>query len=170
MIPNNYYTRGRIQGLAPIIPPRPRILILGSMPGATSLRLKQYYGNKTNQFWKILAALLKVAVPIEYQEKKAILRSAHIGLWDVLGKCHRQGSSDASIACAISNNIPKLLKQHKSICLILLNGRTAEKYFKNCLRKSVKIPYRYVPSTSSAHASLNLKKKIALWKKTILEA
>ncbi len=139
------------------------------MPGATSLRLKEYYGNKTNQFWKILADLLEVKIPIEYRDKKALLHSARIALWDVLKICHRKGSSDSSIERAYANNIPKLLEKKKGIDLIVLNGRTAEKYFKDTVAKDVKIPYRYVPSTSSAHATFTLREKIALWRKVLVD-
>ena len=38
----------------PIIYPDSQVLILGTMPGEKSLELQQYYGNRGNQFWKIL--------------------------------------------------------------------------------------------------------------------
>ncbi len=155
----------KIQGLSPIVPPRSRMLILGSMPGTTSLRLKQYYGNKANQFWKILAALLNVKTPRRYRDKKKMLHSAHIALWDVLKSCHRNGSSDSSIECIVPNTILKLLERNREIQCILLNGRTAEKYFKPEFGLKVKIPYWYVPSTSSAHAGLTFPQKTVVWGK-----
>ncbi|MFZ1606000.1 MAG: uracil-DNA glycosylase family protein, partial [Rhodoferax sp.] len=43
-----------LQGLAPIVSPNTRVLILGSFPGVRSLQLQQYYAHPQNQFWKLL--------------------------------------------------------------------------------------------------------------------
>ena len=44
----------RIVGLDPIVFEDSRILIVGSMPSAISLKEQMYYANKNNRFWKIL--------------------------------------------------------------------------------------------------------------------
>ena len=46
-----------LQGLAPIVSPNTRVLILGSFPGVRSLQLQQYYAHPQNQFWKLLQAI-----------------------------------------------------------------------------------------------------------------
>ena len=43
----------RIVGLDPIVFEDSRILIVGSMPSAISLKEQMYYANKNNRFWKI---------------------------------------------------------------------------------------------------------------------
>ncbi len=42
----------------PIADRNAEILILGSMPGRESLEARQYYTNRRNAFWKIMAELL----------------------------------------------------------------------------------------------------------------
>ncbi|KAF1043123.1 MAG: hypothetical protein GAK38_04077 [Xylophilus sp.] len=47
----------RLTGLAPVVSPATRLLVLGSFPGVRSLELQQYYGHPQNHFWRILGAL-----------------------------------------------------------------------------------------------------------------
>src|SRR3989344_2568840 len=47
----------RLQGLPPVVSAGTVVLVLGSFPGAASLRLRQYYAHPQNHFWKILRAL-----------------------------------------------------------------------------------------------------------------
>jgi hypoxanthine-DNA glycosylase len=41
---------------APVIDDRTRLLILGSLPGDKSLMAQEYYGNRQNQFWALIAS------------------------------------------------------------------------------------------------------------------
>jgi hypoxanthine-DNA glycosylase len=150
--------------------PGAKILILGSMPGERSLQLKQYYGHSMNQFWHVLQEIFGASEPRNYQSKKALLRDHGIAVWDVVKNCHRSGSSDLSIRKAKANDISGFLTKHPSIRHILLNGRTAEKYFVRFFGRRVSLPYAYVPSTSPAHAGLSFKIKLRLWKKAFAKA
>ena len=47
----------RLVGIAPVVGPGTRLLLLGSFPGVASLAAGQYYGHPRNQFWPILSAL-----------------------------------------------------------------------------------------------------------------
>jgi hypothetical protein len=47
----------RLQGLAPVVGPGAKLLVLGSFPGVVSLTAQQYYAHPRNQFWPILSAL-----------------------------------------------------------------------------------------------------------------
>ena len=46
-----------LTGLAPLVSPATKVLILGSFPGVRSLQAHEYYGHPQNQFWKILQAI-----------------------------------------------------------------------------------------------------------------
>ena len=48
------------------------MLILGSMPGAMSLRLQQYYGHPQNAFWRIVGEILGFDATLGYA-----LRATH---------------------------------------------------------------------------------------------
>jgi hypoxanthine-DNA glycosylase len=48
-----------LQGLAPVIDKRARVLILGSFPSTASLVAQQYYAHPQNQFWRILGAVIE---------------------------------------------------------------------------------------------------------------
>src|SRR4051812_2571728 len=64
-----------------------RVLVLGSMPGAASLRAGQYYAYRHNAFWPIMGALFGAGPEIAYEKRIAILRRAGLALWDVLASC-----------------------------------------------------------------------------------
>lgn len=49
----------RIVGLDPIVFEDSKILIVGSMPSAISLKEQMYYANKNNRFWKILKEIFQ---------------------------------------------------------------------------------------------------------------
>ena len=160
----------RIFGFAPISRPDSKILILGSMPGERSLQLKQYYGHFANQFWRVLEEVFRTEELRDYQSKKRLLAVNRLALWDVVKSCCRYGSSDLSINKVHANDIPGFLRSHPGICHILLNGRTAEKYFVRLFGKTISLPYEYVPSTSPAYAGLSFRMKTRLWKKAFWKA
>ncbi|MFH1208367.1 MAG: DNA-deoxyinosine glycosylase [Candidatus Omnitrophota bacterium] len=155
---------------APMAYPGAEILILGSMPGERSLQLKQYYGHSMNQFWRVLQEIFGAGELRNYQSKKALLRDHGIAVWDVVKNCHRCGSSDLSIRKAKANDIFGFLAKHPGIRHILLNGRTTEEYFVRFFGRAMPLPYDYVPSTSPAHAGLNFKTKLRLWKQAFTKA
>ena len=79
-------------GFKPIIAGRPKILILGSMPGVASLEQQQYYAHPRNLFWHIMGELLGFRPDIEYRQKTSHLIRHNIALWDVIERCERQGT------------------------------------------------------------------------------
>lgn len=89
-----------------------RILILGTMPSVQSRRQGFYYGNPQNRFWKVLASLLAVPVPVDNDAKKIFLLEHQIAVWDVLSQCNIEGSQDASISEPEANNIAELLSAY----------------------------------------------------------
>src|SRR5690606_27307449 len=120
----------RISSFAPIVPDDAEILILGTMPGATSLAKQEYYGYAQNQFWRILFTHYDaLPVPDTFEQRKRILFRNKIALWDVLAYCDRKGSLDIHIKNQIENDIPGLLQQQPTIKKILFNGKESHKYF-----------------------------------------
>lgn len=156
----------RLQGLAPVVDAKAHTLILGSFPGEESLRRRQYYAHSQNGFWKIMTALFAPGRELKtYEAKKALLKKNGIALWDVIGSCERQTSADSRIKNPEPNDFERFLKKHK-IRRVLLNGRTAEKYWRE-LEPGLSGAAQYVPSTSPAYAVLDTQAKTALWRQAL---
>lgn len=108
--------------LPPVIDESTKVLILGSMPSQLSLQKQQYYGNPRNHFWPIIGKILNCEIPSDYDERIKLLKKHHIGLWDTIQSCEREGSSDASIRNVIPNDFKNLLLTYSNIRIILFNG------------------------------------------------
>lgn len=95
----------------PVFDEHSRILILGSFPSVKSRENQFYYGHPQNRFWKLMAQLLEVPVPQSIDEKKTMLLTHGLALWDVIASCDIKGSSDSSIKNAVPADISRILKQ-----------------------------------------------------------
>ena len=138
-----------------------RVLILGSMPGAESLRRQQYYAFKHNAFWRIMGELYGFSVDLPYSERLAELRRHGVALWDVLAECERPGSLDSSIRAPRPNDIPGLVRKLPRLEKILCNGGAARNYLR---RFFPELAARQLPSTSPAAARFTCAEKFAAWK------
>jgi G:T/U mismatch-specific DNA glycosylase len=118
----------------PISNPNARVLILGTMPGAQSLVLNQYYGHPQNAFWKIVFALFETDYSTDYEERKSLLLENNIAIWDVLEACIREGSLDSAIQEEVPNDIHSFLKTHPNITHIFFNGQKAAAFFKKYIK------------------------------------
>ncbi len=157
-----------VQSFAPIIGEKPRVLILGSMPGVASLQAHRYYAHPRNAFWPIVLKLLAGADLDHYEQRLQLLKQKQVALWDVLASCQRAGSLDSAIATrsVIANPIAALLQSHPSIQAIALNGNSAHQLFvRHCLplinRDAVVI--LPMPSTSPANAGMTTQQKYQRW-------
>ncbi len=156
-------------GLAPISSNHATTLILGSMPGAESIRQQQYYAHPRNAFWYIIEKLIDIDAQAPYSERIAQLSQSHIALWDVVASCHRPGSLDNNISAdSIKlNPIDQFISTHPTVKCIGLNGSKAFELFERHFIKTQKLPksiqYIQLPSTSPAHARLNKAQKYQLW-------
>lgn len=159
-----------IESFEPVIGTNPRVLILGSMPGVASLNAHQYYAHPRNAFWSVMAEVFELDWHEDYHQRIQQLNALPIILWDVLKSCHRERSLDSAIGThqLEANDIASLLNRYPSIGLIVFNGATAEKYFKQTvlptLPENSQLEMVRLPSTSPAHASKNLQQKISDWK------
>ena len=129
----------RLTGLPPVVSEHTVVLILGSFPGAASLRAGQYYAHPQNQFWKILQALwpqhaLPPAAPQAYPERCAWLLARGLGLWDVYDSCEREGSLDTSIRHAQVNDFARLHGHCPQLAAVAHNGGESFKHAGAVLR------------------------------------
>lgn len=153
-------------GFPPIAAANARILILGSLPGQTSLAASEYYAHRQNAFWRIMSALL--GVNGDYQSRCGQLTGAGIAVWDVLASSERPGSMDADIRLdsAQPNDFAGFLAEHAGITRIGFNGRKAEHLFRRLVIPKLEPPLPQLvslPSTSPAYAAMSFNDKLELW-------
>ena len=149
------------KSFAPSADANARVLILGSMPGAESLRQRQYYAFRHNAFWRIMGELYGFSVDTPYPERLAILKAHRIALWDVLAECERPGSLDSSIRAPRPNDIRRLAKKLPRLEKILCNGGAAYRYLR---RFFPELAAQQLPSTSPAAARFTSARKLAACK------
>ena len=147
----------------PVFDKDSRVLILGSFPSVRSREEGFFYGHPQNRFWKVTARVFGEEVPKTVEEKKAFLLRNHIALWDVIGSCDIEGSSDASIRNATVNDISHILKTAR-IKAVFLNGRKAYSLYQKYMYPDVKREGICLPSTSPANAMWSVDKLTAEWK------
>jgi TDG/mug DNA glycosylase family protein len=122
-------------GLPPIVGRSPKVLILVSLPGDESLRLRQYYAHPNNQFWRILARVYRKVLSERYDERVNFLAKQGVALWDVLQSAERKGSMDSAIIGETANNISALLTAHPSLQGVGFNGGKAHLLFSRHVRE-----------------------------------
>lgn len=180
----------RLLGLPPVASAQTVVLILGSFPGAASLRARQYYAHPQNHFWKILQALwpqhpLPPVGPGGYEARCAWLLERRLGLWDVYASCEREGSLDTSIRNPEVNDFAHLHGQCPRLSAVAHNGGESFKHAKavqaslqaqGLLQQTgpaygaspspvggVRIESVRLPSTSPANASWSFDRKLDAW-------
>ena len=112
--------------IPPVYDMHSQILILGSFPSVKSREGEFFYHHPQNRFWKTLAGVLGCDVPASVAEKKEMLLSHHIAVWDVIASCTIKGSSDSSIQNVSVNNL-HTVSQSFIDCLTIVS---ALRYFK----------------------------------------
>ena len=154
----------KIRGFAPIINDDSTVLILGSMPSVKSLCKAEYYAHPQNRFWRIIFRLTGEKETDDYEEKKRVLLRHGIALWDAIGACCRDGSSDSSIREIEVNDVRALLQSHPTIKAVFTNGKKSEEVFK---RHFADLIFEYLPSTSPANAALSYEKIYQIWEESV---
>ena len=152
-----------LESFPPISTPDTRVLILGSMPGAESLRKREYYGHPRNAFWPIMAALFYVPELTDYDAKRALLIAHRIALWDVVCRCRRPGSLDQHIREEVPNDFPRFFTEHPGIVHIFLNGAKAYELHRRHVTAPPGMTVTRLPSTSPAY-TLPFAEKLEAWK------
>lgn len=110
----------------PVADPSARILILGSLPGAESLRRGQYYAHPQNAFWRLIGAVIGVELArLDYDSRLERLTAAGIALWDVVARARRRGSLDADIRDAQATDLVRLTRALPLLQAVGFNGGKA---------------------------------------------
>ena len=153
--------------IRPVYNKNSRALILGSFPSVKSREANFFYGHPQNRFWKVLAAVFEVEVPVTVEEKRDFLLAHGIAVWDVIKSCDIVGSSDSSIKNVVPNDLREILDT-ADIRQIFVNGKTAEKYYKKYIEKEIGRKALCLPSTSPANAAWSFEKLVTEWRKVAL--
>ena len=105
---------------------RVQTLVLGSFPSLASLGAGQYYGHPRNHFWRLMGAVLdEPLVELAYPQRLQRLLAHHIGLWDVIAECAREGSLDSAIRDAVPSPVEPVLAGLPRLRRVFFNGATA---------------------------------------------
>lgn len=106
--------------------------------------------------------VLECDVPLSIEEKKAMLFSHHIAVWDVIQSCEIEGSSDASIRDVVPNDLTRILNM-ADIRAIYTNGGKAHELYCKYIEPVNGIEAQKLPSTSPANAGYSLERLLAAW-------
>lgn len=152
-----------LQGLAPVLDGRTRLVVLGSFPGAASLAAGEYYAHPRNHFWPILSALWGVDLrALAYAQRLGVLRERGLGLWDVYARCRREGSLDSAIEQPVPNDLAALLSHSPRLQAFAHNGGESARAMRST--RALGVAVHRLPSTSPANASWSLERKLAAWR------
>ena len=142
MTPNEAHI---IHEIEPVFDAESRVLMLGTMPSPKSREQGFYYGHPQNRFWKVLAAVFDAEVPQTIPEKKQLLLTHHIALWDVLASC---------AAAPIEQ--------------IFCTGAKATQLYRKLCEPAVHVPCEQLPSTSPANAAMKLPDLVEAYRAALL--
>lgn len=160
-----------IEGMPPVLPEKPIVLILGSIPGVKSLEKQQYYGNPRNHFWPIMASVFDEELPEDYESRIEWIKMKDIALWDSIGSCTREGSLDSKIRNACPNDIAALVQSHPSLERIICNGSKSWTIYKKYFEDTgiLRTPALKMPSTSPVPGKYtkSLEEKTIEWKNAL---
>ena len=146
----------------PVYDAHSRILILGSFPSVKSREQQFFYGHRQNRFWRVMAQVLSCPVPESVEEKRAMLLTHHVAVWDVIASCEITGSSDASIRNVVPNDLSRILSC-ADIGKIYTNGGKAHQLYQKYIFPVNGREAHLLPSTSPANAGYSLERLVEAW-------
>lgn len=151
----------------PIVSPESRTLILGSFPSVKSREVSFFYGHPQNRFWPMLARIYGEAAPTTIEEKTALILRRGLALWDTIGECDIEGSSDASVRNARAVDIRRVT-DCAPIERVICNGALSGKLYARLLQEQTGIAPIVLPSTSPANAAWQMERLIKAWGAVLL--
>ena len=153
---------------SPVFSSNSRILILGSLPSVKSRENAFYYGNPQNRFWRVMATLLELPLPESIEDKRQLLLSSGIALWDVIQSCDIRGSSDSSIRNVVPTDL-RIILDAASIQHIYANGKTAAALYQKYQLPIIGKQITPLPSTSPANAAWTFERLCETWSVILAE-
>jgi len=161
---------GMHRGFPPIAHADSRLLILGSLPGRASLAAGRYYAHPRNAFWPIVGGLFGFDPAAPYETRVAALLRARVAVWDVCAAAVRPGSLDAAIAPASvrPNDFAAFFAAHPAIARVAFNGAAAATLYRRHRLPATGREFVRLPSTSPAHAALDVAAKRRAWANALL--
>ena len=139
-----------------------RILILGSFPSVKSREQNFFYGHPQNRFWRVVSGLLGEPLPRTIEEKRELILSHHIALWDTIASCTVTGSSDASIKDVVPNDLSGILGA-ADIRTVYCNGAASWSLYEKYIKPVSGRPAVKLPSTSPANAAWSAERLREAW-------
>lgn len=151
-----------IHPIEPVYDENSEVLILGSFPSVKSREAGFFYGHPQNRFWKVIGIIAGEEAPSDIPGRKEFLLRHHIALWDVIGSCSIEGSSDTSIKDVVPNDLSEILEK-SGLTKVFVNGRKAEQMYIRYTEQKTGIKAVCLPSTSPANAAWNLERLASAW-------
>lgn len=156
-------TANIIHPIPPLYDANSRVLILGSFPSVKSREAMFFYGHPQNRFWKLMALLFDANVPSTVEEKKRLVLSHGIAMWDTIHSCTITGSSDSSIKDVVPNDLSVILNNSR-VKRTFCNGAASHRLYQKYIYPINNIPAQKLPSTSPANAAWSLDRLAEAWK------
>ncbi|MBO5092228.1 MAG: DNA-deoxyinosine glycosylase [Clostridia bacterium] len=156
-----------VHPIEPVYNSKSKILILGSFPSVKSRDEGFFYGHPQNRFWRVISTIFKSKIPTTISEKRELLLKNNVAVWDVIKSCEIVGSSDSTIKNVTANDISIIINSAK-IEKIIVNGKTAEKFYNKYILNKINRKAICLPSTSPANATWTFEKLVEAWKIELL--
>lgn len=137
-------------GIDPVFDASSEILVLGTMPSPASREVGFYYSHPQNRFWQVLSAVFDEPLPYTIEQKKRLVLSHGIALWDVLASCEMEGAEDSSIKKPVANDFSAILAV-APIKTVYTTGEKADYLYRKLCRQQIGIDSILLPSTSPAN-------------------
>lgn len=151
-----------VHPVPPLYDNRSKILILGSFPSPKSREGNFFYHHPQNRFWRVMAAITGLPQPQNIDQKKQLILSRNLALWDVIASCHIIGASDNSIRDVVPADL-SVIFDNASIEKVFANGGKAYQLYMKYLYEKTGYPITKLPSTSPANAGWSLERLITAW-------
>jgi hypoxanthine-DNA glycosylase len=149
----------------PVVDPKTRVLVLGSLPGEESLARSRYYANPRNHFWRLIGAVIGAdLVALPYQARLQALLDAGVGLWDTVGSATRRGSLDGAIRLSAANDLDTLAAGLPELRAVGFNGGKSASLGLPQLAGRPELALIPLPSSSPAYTRA-FEEKLAEWMK-----